>query len=57
MKGWITRALIIALIVIVIQVISGTTYGGLGILVALVVGFASSGIAEGVSKLISGKKK
>ncbi|MBS3156040.1 hypothetical protein J4413_02285 [Candidatus Woesearchaeota archaeon] len=56
MKDFIIRALIIFAIIVVIQVITDATYGVLGILVALVIGFVFSGIAEAVSKISSGKK-
>lgn len=57
MEGWVTRALIIAVIVLIIQIVTRTTEGILGILIAFVIGFVFSGVAELISRGISSKKK
>ena len=57
MKSWIIKALVIAVIVLIIQIVTRTTEGGLGILIAFAIGFIFSGIAELIFKGISPKKK
>ena len=57
MKGWIVRAFIIAVIVLIVQILIKATEGILGILIAFVIGFIFSGVVELISNGISSKEK